>query len=42
MKQTDLGLNLSSKRTRKRQFLDEMERVVPWSDLVALIEPQYP
>lgn len=42
MRQTDLGLNLSSKRTRKRQFLDEMERVVPWSELVALIEPHYP
>ena len=38
MKQTDLGLHLSSKRT----FLDEMERVVPWSELVALIEPHYP
>ena len=42
MKQADLGLNLSSKRTRKRQFLDEMERVVPWSELIALIEPHYP
>ena len=42
MKQTDLGLNLSSKRTRKRAFLDEMERVVPWSELNALIEPHYP
>ena len=41
MKQADLGLNLSSKR-RKRQFLDEMERVVPWSELIALIEPYYP
>lgn len=42
MKQADLGLNLSSKRTRKRQFLDEMERVVPWGELIALIEPHYP
>ncbi|MBB5270017.1 hypothetical protein HNQ70_003839, partial [Quisquiliibacterium transsilvanicum] len=30
MKQADLGLNLTTKRTRKRQFLDEMNRVVPW------------
>ena len=39
MKQADLNLNLhlSTKRTRKREFLDEMERVVPWSDLDALI-----
>jgi IS5 family transposase len=27
MKHAELGLNLSSKRTRKREFLDEMNRV---------------
>jgi len=42
MKQLGLGLNLSTKRTRKREFLDEMERVVPWSVLVQIIEPHYP
>jgi IS5 family transposase len=42
MKQADLGLDLSAKRTRKRQFLDEMERVVPWARLIGLIEPHYP
>ena len=42
MKQADLGLNLSTKRTRKREFLDEMNRVVPWAQLIALIEPHYP
>jgi len=42
MKQTALGVNLSSKRTRRREFLDEMDRVVPWGELVALIEPHYP
>lgn len=42
MKQQSLGLGTSSKRTRKREFLDEMERVVPWSDLVALIAPYMP
>jgi IS5 family transposase len=31
-----------SKCTRKRKFLEEMDRVVPWSELVALIEPYYP
>lgn len=40
--QLDLGLNLSTKKTRKREFLDEMNRVVPWSALVALIEPHAP
>ena len=42
MTQLDLGLNLSTKRTRKREFLDEMRRVVPWLKLIALIEPHYP
>lgn len=41
-KQRDLGLNLSTRRTRKAQFLDEMEAVVPWSELVALIEAVAP
>jgi IS5 family transposase len=42
MKQTDLGLNLTTKRTRKGEFLAQMERVVPWADLVDLIAPYYP
>ncbi|UWD89095.1 IS5 family transposase [Ralstonia pseudosolanacearum] len=42
MKQADLGLNLSTKRTRKREFLEEMHRVVPWADLVMLIAPYAP
>jgi len=42
MKQTSLGLNLSTKKTRKREFLDEMERVVPWKVLVEIIEPHWP
>ena len=42
MKQADLGLNLTTKRTRKRVFLDEMERVVPWGALVDLITPYAP
>ena len=42
MKQADLGLNLTTKRTRKREFLGEMERVVPWAALVGLIAPYAP
>ena len=42
MKQADLGLNLTTKRTRKREFLDEMERVVPWPALIELITPYAP
>jgi IS5 family transposase len=33
---------LVTKRTRKREFLDEMNLVVPWTELVALIEPHAP
>lgn len=39
MKQADLGLNLTTKRTCKREVLDEMERVVPWRALLDLITP---
>ena len=45
MNQISLGTNgfeLSSKRTRKREFLDEMNRVVPWAELVRLIQPYAP
>jgi len=42
MNQADLGLNLSTKRTRKREFLEEMQTVVPWADLVVLIAPYAP
>lgn len=37
--QLGLGLNLATKKTRKREFLDEMDRVVPWSALVQIVEP---
>ena len=30
------------KPTRRERFLDEMERVVPWAELCALIAPAYP
>ena len=42
MKQTSLGLGNSTKRTRKREFLMEMERVVPWAALVELVAPFAP
>ncbi len=42
MKQLGLGLNLSTKKTRKGKFLDEMERAVPWSALVEIVEPHCP
>jgi len=30
------------KQTRRERFLIEMDQVVPWKGLVALIEPHYP
>jgi len=45
MKQTSLsstGFERKVKRTRKREFLEQMERVVPWADLLALIQPHAP
>jgi transposase, IS5 family len=42
MKQLGLGLNLSMKKTRKREFLEEMEHVVPWAALVQIVEPHCP
>ena len=42
MKQKDLGLDLSTRRTRKRTLLDEMEQVMPWGELLALITPHAP
>jgi IS5 family transposase len=41
MKQASLNLDLLSKKTRKQTFLEEMEKVVPWADLEALIAPYY-
>jgi transposase, IS5 family len=38
----ETGFELVTKRTRKREFLDEMEQVVPWAELIALIEPHAP
>lgn len=45
MKQTSFAsLEYAGKKrmTRREKFLGEMERVVPWAALVALIEPHYP
>jgi transposase, IS5 family len=36
------GFERYSKKTRRAEFLEEMEQVVPWRKLCALIEPVYP
>ncbi|MBI3728387.1 MAG: IS5 family transposase [Burkholderiales bacterium] len=45
MKQMSLapaGFELVTKRTRKPEFLDEMNLVIPWSELFSLIAPRAP
>jgi len=36
------GFELVTQRTRKHEFLDEMNLVIPWSELLALIAPHAP
>jgi IS5 family transposase len=36
------GFERYGKQTRRAEFLSAMELVVPWAELVALIEPHYP
>ena len=43
-KQMTLGTGFEkySKTTRRETFLTEMDRIVPWGELCALIAPVYP
>src|ERR1017187_7949187 len=36
------GFERYTKKTRRAAFLEEMEQVVPWKKLCALVEPHYP
>lgn len=38
----DLAWSEKGKVTRRERFLAEMDRVIPWAELMALIEPYYP
>ena len=44
MNQVSLGTGFEkySKTTRREQFLTDMERIVPWAELCARIQPYYP
>jgi IS5 family transposase len=43
MRQSSLtGFEKYTKKTRKEQFLEEMERIIPWSDLTQALKPYYP
>jgi transposase, IS5 family len=36
------GFEKYARKSRRKFFLEEMERVVPWAELRALLEPHYP
>lgn len=38
----ELAFDAPRKVTKRERFLQEMDRVMPWSDLLALIEPHHP
>jgi transposase, IS5 family len=39
---SDAEFAAKKKTTRRERFLQDLESIVPWSDLVAVIEPKYP
>jgi IS5 family transposase len=40
--QTLAGFERYGKTTRRAQFLSDMDRIIPWAELAAAIEPVYP
>ncbi len=39
---SDYELTTAKKQTKREKFLSEIEVIVPWAALIALIEPHYP
>lgn len=39
---TDIEYSRRKKKTRREEFLDTMDQMIPWKDWIALIEPYYP
>lgn len=39
---SDAGFEKYKKKTRKEQFLEDMEKIIPWQELTQVIEPYYP
>ena len=39
---TDAEYNLRKKKTRREEFLDTMDQMIPWEDWVTMIRPYYP
>ena len=39
---TQTGFEKYGRKSKREPFLDEMEQIVPWAELEALVEPHYP
>lgn len=39
---SEAGFEKYRKKTRKEQFLEEMDSIIPWKELTEVIEPFYP
>ena len=39
---SDFEKNLQTKKSRKAEFLEILDRIVPWTSLIALVSPYYP
>ena len=39
---TDAEYNLRKKKTRREEFLDTMDQMIPWRDWILMIQPHYP
>ena len=36
------GFEKCGRKSKREQFLEEMEEIIPWAELQALIDPRYP
>ncbi len=39
---TDMEYSLRKKKTKREEFLEIMDEIIPWDEWVSVIEPYYP
>ena len=39
---TDIEYSLRKKKTKREEFLEIMDEIIPWDEWVGVIEPHYP
>ena len=37
----EMNDELGAARTNKKEFLEKLERIIPWTEFIELIEPHY-